>query len=123
MKAKYPHFKCKKNADDDIVFTGELLIKTELPIYTISIHYRGSLRPIVKIIAPQLVTNPPHYYKDTESICLFHPDNYKWKKENLVATDIMSWTIAWIYFYEYWLQTGKWAGPEVAHRFNKKEND
>jgi len=32
-----------------------------------------------------------------------------------VAGDIMGWTAGWIYFYEYWLQTGEWIGPEVPH--------
>lgn len=123
MKSKYPHFKHKKNGDSDIVFTGELFIKPELPIYTVSIHYRGNLSPVIKVLNPQLVEDPPHFYKKSNSICLYHPDNYKWRKENLIATNIMSWTIAWIYFYEYWLQTGQWVGPEALHNFEKKEDE
>lgn len=123
MKSRYPHFKYKQNGDNDIVFTGDLFIKPELPIYTVSIHYRGNLSPIVKILNPVLVKDPPHYYKSSDSVCLYHPDNYKWRKENLIASNIISWTIAWIYFYEYWLQTGDWVGPEVSHDLNMKENE
>jgi hypothetical protein len=123
MKSKYPYFKYKQNGDNDIAFIGDLFIKPELPIYTVSVHYRGSLSPIVKILNPPLVQNPPHYYYKTNTICLYHPDNYKWRKGNLIAANIMSWTIAWIYFYEYWLQTGNWVGPEVLHNLDKKENE
>ena len=41
----------------------------------------------------------------------------------LVAKEIMSWTIAWLYFYEAWLQTGKWFGPESHHTPNIIKED
>ena len=33
----------------------------------------------------------------------------------------MDWTIAWIYFYEVWLETNIWYGPEVPHNNNKEK--
>ena len=123
MKSKYSNFNYFKKGKNEIIFTGELMIKPELPLYTVSICYRGSLSPIVKILTPKLVENPPHYYKKSDSLCLYHPDNYKWKKENLIVKDIVPWTIAWIYFYEYWLQEGEWIGPEAAHNETKEEEN
>ena len=32
----------------------------------------------------------------------------------------MDWTIAWIYFYEVWLETKIWYGPEASHNNKKK---
>jgi hypothetical protein len=69
----------------------------------------------VRIIKPDLVEDPPHFYKSSNSLCLYHSKNYKWKKEKLVASDIVPWAAAWIYFYEFWLRDGKWYGPEVDH--------
>lgn len=113
MKSKYPQFHSTVNGAC-VTFIGELIIKPELPVYTISIEYRGAKRPLVHVLSPSLVKNVIHTYSD-KSLCLYHPDNYKWYTGRLVAKEIMQWTIAWIYFYEYWLQSGVWIGPEVPH--------
>jgi len=115
MKNRYPQFRAYKHGQFNIEFVGKLIVKPIFPVYTVSINYRGSLRPIVKILKPVLLENPPHFYRLSQSLCLYHPRNYKWIKEKLIAKDIVPWTAAWIYFYEKWLQTGKWFGPEVAH--------
>ncbi len=113
MKSKYPNFSCKKK-EGELIFTGDLLIMPELPIYNVSVHYRFRLPPKVFVNSPQLEENCPHRYSD-DSLCLYHRDNFKWNADKLVATMIMQWTIAWIYFYEAWLQTDEWFGPEVPH--------
>ncbi len=123
MKSRYPQFKAKKKGQYDIEFIGELLVKPELPIYTVSIKYQGNLRPIVKVLQPELVVDPPHIFKESRSLCLYHPSNYYWTKEKLIAKEIVSWTAAWIYFYEVWLQTGVWYGPEAHHITPKIEPD
>lgn len=115
MKNRYPQFRVTKRGQFDIEFKGDLLVKPVFPVYTVSINYRGNLRPLVKIIKPLLVQDPPHFYKISQSLCLYHPRNYNWTKEKLIARNIVPWTSAWIYFYEKWLQTGKWFGPESEH--------
>lgn len=115
MKSRYPQFKIKKRGQFDIEFTGDLIVKPTFPVYTVSITYRGNLRPLVKVIKPVLVANPPHFYKESGTLCLYHPKNYHWTKERLIAKDIISWTAAWIYFYEVWLQKKVWYGPEAEH--------
>lgn len=113
MKSKYPNFVCKKK-DGEFIFTGDLMIKPELPVYNVSVHYRFNRRPLVYVNNPQLVEHCPHRYSD-KSLCLYHSENYKWNADKLIAGNIMQWTIAWCYFYEAWLQTGTWFGPEVPH--------
>lgn len=113
MKSKFPNFSCKKK-NGELVFTGDLMIKPELPIYNVSVHYRFNSSPKVFVNSPQLDDKCPHRYSD-DSLCLYHRDNFKWNANKLIATTIMQWTIAWIYFYEAWLQTGEWFGPEVPH--------
>ena len=115
MKNRYPQFTVNKRGQFDIEFIGNLIVNPVFPVYTVSINYRGRLRPLVKIIKPVLVEDPPHFYKISHSLCLYHPRNYNWTKEKLIAKDIVSWTAAWIYFYEKWLQTEIWYGPEVEH--------
>jgi hypothetical protein len=115
MKRFYPQFKVIKRGHFDIEFVGTLSVKPVFPVYTVSINYRGNLRPLVRILKPALVEDPPHFHKENISLCLYHSRYYHWTKEKLIAKDIVSWTAAWIYFYEKWLQTGKWYGPEVPH--------
>lgn len=124
MKSRYPQFKVKVKKNGYIEFKGILRVKPELPEYEILIIYRGSLSPIVKVLNPKLVDKPPHVYPPDNNLCLFHPDNFKWKKETLIASEIIEWSSAWIYFYEVWLQYGIWYGPEAKHNsINKIENE
>jgi hypothetical protein len=118
MKSRYPQFKVKKRGQYDIEFIGDLIVKPVFPTYTVSVTYRGNLRPLVKIIKPELVADPPHFYMESQSLCLYHPKNFHWTKEKLIAKDIVPWTAAWIYFYEVWLQKGMWYGPEAEHDDN-----
>lgn len=119
MKNKYPQFK-HKIVGGSIIFTGVLKVKPEFPEYTVSIQYRNNLSPIIHIINPPLAENPPHVYSENK-LCLYHPNNFNWKKEKLIANEIIEWTSAWIYFYEVWLETDKWFGPEVPHNIQKEE--
>lgn len=121
MKSKYPQFKSKR-VGDKVIFTGELFIRPELPKYFISIEYNGIISPKVTVLSPPLVEASPHTYPD-KSLCLYHPKNFHWSADKLVAKQIMDWTIEWIYFYEYWLQTGTWIGPEVPHDNNEKKDE
>ena len=115
MQARYPQFKAKKHTDGTIIFTGNLQVKVELPVYTIEIIYHGNLRPKILILNPLPDTSAPHIFSDSESLCLYHAKDYKWDKTKLIANDILGWVAGWIYFYEYWLQSGEWIGPEVSH--------
>jgi hypothetical protein len=115
MRHLFPQFRAIKYGQYWIEFVGTLQVKPSFPVYTVSITYLGDFRPIVKIIRPELVEKPPHFYKKSQSLCLYHPKNYRWAKEKLIAKDIVSWTAAWIYFYEVWLDKKKWYGPEAAH--------
>ncbi len=114
MKSNYPQFKSIIKGNE-IEFIGDLTVKPEFPTYTVSITYRGDLRPLVRIINPKLVENPKHYYQSTKSLCLYHPKDYTWSRGKLIAKDIVPWTAGWIYFYEVWLETDVWYGPEAEH--------
>lgn len=120
MKKNYPQFKFKIEREE-IIFKGEIQVKPEFPVYTLSIRYRGNKAPIVKVIKPKLVEKPPHFYKETKSLCLYHPHNFYWNSSKLIANEIMDWAIAWVYFYEVWLDTGIWYAPEVPHSLNVKK--
>jgi hypothetical protein len=115
MRARYPQFTAKKSRNGDIIFTGKLQVKPELPVYSVQVVYRGSGRPRIFILDPLPVQDAPHIFPGSGSLCLYHAANYNWTESKLIAHDIMGWTAGWIHFYEYWLQSGEWIGPEVPH--------
>ncbi len=122
MKSHYPQFKAKKKGNT-IEFIGELQPKPELPEYKVSILYRGNLSPQVKVLSPELVEKPPHFYHKSKTLCLYHPKKFKWRKDRLIAKHIVPLTSAWIYFYEVWLEKGIWYGPEAAHETPKETSN
>lgn len=115
MKALFPGFKAVRKGSDTIEFTGQLQVKPELPVYTLSILYEGDFRPKVKVLYPVLVPEPKHFYQKSGTLCLYHPSHFKWQRHKLIAREIMGWTAGWVYFYEGWLEHGEWFGPEADH--------
>lgn len=121
MQSRFPQFKVKRRGHLDIEFIGDILVKTGFPIYTVSIHYLGDTEPSVRILKPTLVDDTPHFYKNSNRLCLFKPNDYKWNRRKLIATDIVPWAAGWIYFYEIWLKTKVWYGPEADHSESNKD--
>ncbi len=115
MRSVYPQFKPLWRTDHEVEFVGTLRVSEKFPEYKVSILYRSGRTPIVKVLDPNLVEKPPHFYQNTQSLCLYHPHNYRWVSGKVIAKDIVPWTSAWIYFYEVWLKTKVWYGPEVPH--------
>lgn len=120
MKSLFPSFHSYYKSGN-LIFKGDLFIKKEIPVYNVSIVYRREKNPKVYINSPELKVNTPHRYREG-NICLYHPLNFRRNGRQLVAKQIMGWTIAWIYFYEVWLETGVWYGPEVPHDEEKKND-
>lgn len=121
MKSRYPKFKVQKMDDGKIIFTGNIQPKEYMREYTVSIEYHGGYEPHVKVISPSLVEKPPHYYHASKRLCLFKPANFTWKESTLIANHIVSWTSAWLYFYEIWLEKNEWLGPEASHDNNAEK--
>lgn len=88
---------------------GHLQPRAVSPIYQIEIQYKQKQIPKVKVISPELVPNAPHLYAD-KSLCLYWPKEWRWRQDRLIAEIIIPWAASWLYFYELWLDTGKWLG-------------
>jgi len=116
MKRRYPQFHDVKKKKGEIDFTGIIKVSLVLPAYTIVVTYRGDLRPLVRVVSPVLVPDRPHFHEVNNSLCLYHPKNFNWTRDKLVAQYIISWAAAWIYFYEVWLVSKIWYGPEADHK-------
>lgn len=94
--------------------------------YKIKIIYKYNKHPRVYVLSPNILTRAPHRYSD-KSLCLYYPkDNNYNHKSSMICDTIIPWTAEWLYYYELWLKTGVWWGPEAPHgkikRLNKKKN-
>src|SRR5574344_768425 len=87
MKAKFPQFRCTYKAGK-LIFIGELLIKPELPIYKVSVEYRGNLRPLVHVISPTLVADTRHVHVDG-SLWLYYPVTLNLHGKKIIAKEII----------------------------------
>jgi hypothetical protein len=85
--------------------------------YQIVIHYRLGGTPKVTVKSPEIKDAAPHRYKD-KSLCLFKSDEQPWRGSELIAETIIPWTASWLYYYELWLDTDQWYGPEANHTTN-----
>ncbi len=86
--------------------------------YRVQIVYHGTGRPVVHVLEPKISDDAPHTYPDG-SLCLYYKDG-TWTQAKMLAETILPWTAEWLFFYEYWLSTGKWLGPEAPHGRTKR---
>jgi hypothetical protein len=114
MKTCYPQFVARRLAEGKIEWIGNLSPSPRMRPYEVSIVHAGDARPKVRILTPPIKDNAPHRHADG-TLCLYHPDNFKWSRSKLISKYIVPWTIGWIYFYEVWLEHGEWIGPEAEH--------
>jgi hypothetical protein len=86
-------------------------------------------RATLRVLDPELCTRAdapdkpvPHLYRNSDgrdSLCLYDPGvesaQSEWQTWMPLATTIVPWTAEWLGYYEFWLATGRWHGPEVMH--------
>lgn len=116
LEANYDFLDCKFKEEDGkrlLVIFGHYS-QTGVD-YSYKILYDGFSPPKVWILSPNLVSNPPHVYKDN-SLCLYYPKEQSWKYgRSSIYSHIIPWTHEWILFYEIWKITGVWEHPEINH--------
>ena len=92
------------------VWRGILQPSITSPQYLVEIRYKLQGTPKVWVLSPPLVPGVEHLYKD-KNLCLYWPEEWRWRPDQLIAKTIIPWTASWLGFYELWLDTGKWLGP------------
>lgn len=81
-------------------------------MYTVQVRYEYGLRPAVQVRDPALhlradATSLPHVYAG-DDLCLNLPG--EWDSSMSIGHTILPWASEWLFHYEMWLATGKWAG-------------
>lgn len=83
--------------------------------YEVAIIQKAGEPPKVFIRKPEIrYSSAIHVFPD-KSLCLFDPREKTWTRDTLISETIIPWINEWIVFYELYLITGKWLGPEAKH--------
>ena len=109
IRKSYPGFTCRIQKGL-AVWRGPLMPRSVSPVYQMEVHYRLKDIPKVWVISPTLLPNSPHIYGD-KSLCLYWPKEWIWHQDTIISETIIPWAADWLYYYELWLDTGKWLGP------------
>jgi hypothetical protein len=119
IQERFPQF---QYSSPQSAWIGKLKPSERSIEYSIKVSYRPHGIPQVFVLAPRLHPDAPHIYKDTGALCLYYPEDNSWNSQKLLGNTIFLWTAEWLYYYELWLASGQWFGPEAPHRNNKVEN-
>ena len=108
-----------------LVWRGDVQPKVEGAVFTLEVHafWKPSRGPRVWVLAPILAPKPgssipPHCFSD-RSLCLYHSRENPWEPDDVIAETILPWACEWCFFYEKWLDTGRWLGLEFQHTARK----
>ena len=119
------HFDCFKCHVDryGLSCTGFIQPVEESVNYKIQIKYRGNGAPKVFVKSPVIKKNSKiHRYSDG-SLCLYYPLEDPWSDKKNIHDTIIPWTAEWLVYYELFLLTGKWLGPEQPHGKKKVQEN
>lgn len=109
VRQKFPGFSYKI-ANGTEIFTGQLQPRFTSPQYVVKIVYKLKGTPKVWVISPPLRPDAVHLYAD-KHLCLYWPKEWSWTSDQSIADTIIPWTGLWLFYYELWLDTGRWLDP------------
>jgi hypothetical protein len=114
------HYSCFKCIVDKIGLTcnGYIQPDEESIKYKVQIKYQGGA-PKVFIRSPKIDYNSKIHVYDDKSLCLYYPKEDPWNNKKHLYDTIIPWVSEWLVYYELFLLTGKWLGPEQTHGSKK----
>ncbi len=109
VQRRFPDFSARLR-NGHVIWRGSLQPRDISPIYLVEIFYKWNKIPKVNVISPSVPEDAPHRYHDGR-LCLYWPKEWSWRQDKIIAEYVIPWTASWLYYYELWLDTGKWLGP------------
>lgn len=103
------------------VITVSLIPTPASPTYVVDIDYsQAPLAPLVNVVRPSVRSGAPHLFRPEvgRDLCLFYRG--EWTPALSFAESIVPWCEEWLFYYERWLEVGRWDGPEAPHGRAKK---
>jgi hypothetical protein len=119
IRERFPQFSYSHSKG---LWMGKLQPTAKSPKYLVKITYALYSIPRVFILTPKLHPDAPHIYRESGALCIYYPEDGSWNSRKLLGNTVFPWTAEWLYFYELWLATGQWFGPEAPHTASKSEN-
>lgn len=113
MAQRFPGLRFHRNGGR-AYWRGALQPLVASPVYEVRIAWRDRRAPHVHVERPGIRRDAPHLY-GPNWLCLYYPADRSWRPELYIADTIVPWAAEWLLFYEYWLDTGRWFGPESLH--------
>ena len=114
MRSRYPALTASRERGA-AVFSGALEPWGGGAAYDVAVRVFDWADPEVRVVRPAIRPGAPHVYDDDGLLCLYHPRRRPWRLDDLAALTVVPWAQLWLYFYEAWLETGVWWGPEAPH--------
>jgi hypothetical protein len=114
LRPRWPQFR-KCSARGHKAWAGSLQPSPGSLECTVQVIYRGPHAPHVYVLEPKL-EDGPHRYPGNR-LCLFDPaePGRRWEADSKIGETIIPWTAAWLHYYELYLETGVWRGPQAPH--------
>lgn len=117
LKTDYPQSKGSLvNGKGQWYFTVKPTPKSEE--YKLRISFTHGVCPIIEVVKPNNLVREMkdaefnHIFRDSrhgkQMLCLFAKG--EWTPQKFISKTIVPWAAEWCYFYEIWLDTGKWLG-------------
>lgn len=117
MREDFPQLVYRRE-DNVPTWRGPLQPTPTSSVYEIRMVYNsaGKYRepPSVWVESPRIQPSAPHLYRNG-ALCLHFPEDRSWNPRNDISKTIVLWAALWLAFYEVWLSTGQWYGPEAPH--------
>jgi len=118
MSRHFPQFRYQNQRGAAFVWLGTLKPTEASPEYRVRVRVRQRRMPRLFVESPQIDKRVGHLYDDDGSLCLYYPDDKTWLPGRPL-TELVALAAVWLWFYEAWLKTGRWFGPEVHPQAQK----
>ena len=114
MKRHFPCFECSLQ-NGVLECVGEITPCEECATYKIRIRLRRGFTPKVRVLEPKVQPSSKIHTFSNGDLCLYDHRKHPWMTDDNLHEKIVPWTAEWLVYYELFLMTGEWLGPEAPH--------
>jgi hypothetical protein len=122
IEKHFPCFRCRLHKGI-LTCVGDITPSEHCNTYRIEIRLNRGDVPMVRILEPRIpseIYRRVHIYRNG-TLCLFDPRERPWSNRDNLHETVIPWTAEWLVYYELFLISGEWHGPEAPHGDQPKE--
>lgn len=110
VRKAWPASECSIRSST-LLWRGQMCPSELSPTYTVTLSYQLRGHPKVYVVDSVLDPGPgrklPHVYAG-DRLCLYSTG--EWNGSMHIADTVLPWAAEWLFHYELWLVTDRWAG-------------